>query len=97
MSELMFELGESKLLQQWQKWANLARLEAIRADKAEALCDTLLAALKAAPMLHYGEPGTSPVYSEYCMWFAEHAYGSWYKGQRQAAIKMVEREQGETA
>ena len=46
MSDLMYEPTEDKPLQQWQKWANLARLEAIRADKAEAQRDTLLAALK---------------------------------------------------
>ena len=41
MSDLMFE--PTGPLQQWQKWANLARLEAIRADEAERECDELRA------------------------------------------------------
>ena len=77
MSDLMFE--PTGPLQQWQKWANLARLEAIRADKAEALCDKLLAALKAAP-----EPCAAPPA------YMVRRYIDWHKGQRQAAIAAVE-------
>ncbi|MBU0847443.1 hypothetical protein KKH23_09695 [Patescibacteria group bacterium] len=45
MSDLMFASTEP--LHPWQKWANLARLESIRADKAERERDMLLTALKA--------------------------------------------------
>jgi len=85
MSDLMFE--PTGPLQQWQKWANLARLEAIRADKAEAQRDALLSALKAAP-----SPLTGDDSEDMC-----YGYGLWFHGRRQAAIKMVEGEQGETA
>ena len=55
MSELMFELAEDRPLQQWQKWANLARLEAIRADKAERERDTLLAACEVVALPPYDD------------------------------------------
>ena len=80
MSDLMFE--PTGPLQQWQKWANLARLEAIRADKAEALCDTLLSALKAAPSA-FGEYDNADD-------FVWDTYRRWWQGQRQAAIAAVE-------
>ena len=80
MSDLMFE--PTGPLQQWQKWANLARLEAIRADKAEQECDTLLAALKAAP-----SPLTGDDSEDMC-----YGYGLWFHDQRQAAIAAVEGE-----
>ena len=87
MSDLMYEPTEDKSLEKWQKWANEARMESIRADKAEALCDKLLSALKAAP-----SPLTGDDSEDMC-----YGYGLWFHGRRQAAIKMVEGEQGETA
>ena len=94
MSELVFELAEDRPLQQWQKWANLARLEAIRADKAERERDTLLAALKAAPPHEYVIDTDGISYVNYV---DADIYVWWSNSQRQAAIKMVEGEQGETA
>ena len=82
MSELMFELAEDRPLQQWQKWANLARLEAIRADKAEQECDTLLAALKSAPMPRID--GVCDNYELCDCW--DCAYYTWFDLQRQEAI-----------
>ena len=46
MSDLMYEPTEDKSLEKWQKWANEARMESIRADKAERERDKLLSALK---------------------------------------------------
>ena len=82
MSELMFE--PTGPLQQWQKWANLARLEAIRADKAEALCDTLLAALKEVEW--EGDWQQCP----WCLALEEDGHAP--DCQRQAAIAAVEGE-----
>jgi len=91
MSDLMFE--PTGPLQQWQKWANLARLEAIRADKAEALCDKLLSALKAVEW--YPDPedgGICPWCGGEKPWEYKDKRGGGHAPdcRRQAAIAAVE-------
>ena len=46
MTDLMCKPTDDKPLEKWQKWANLSRIEAVRAEKAEAQRDELLVALK---------------------------------------------------
>ena len=89
MSDLMFE--PTGPLQQWQKWANLARLEAIRADKAEALCDKLLSALKAVESFRYYEHADQQHNPGWCPWCLATEPGPHNERcQRQAAIVAVE-------
>ena len=102
MSDLMYEPTEDKSLEKWQKWANEARMESIRADKAEALCDTLLAALKAVDWVYvkdesiYADPGDQAAECPWCGGQRDYGDHNPYC-QRQAAIAAVEEEQGETA
>jgi len=89
MSDLMYEPTEDKSLEKWQKWANEARMESIRADKAERERDTLLAALKAAPPHEYVIDTDGISYVNYV---DADIYVWWSNSQRQAAIAAVEGE-----
>ena len=97
MSDLMFE--PTGPLQQWQKWANLARLEAIRADEAEELCDTLLAALREALKLctEIRDWGREGKLRKLIVRELAQTNAALVVEITQAAIAAVEGEQGETA
>ena len=95
MSDLMYEPTEDKSLEKRQKWANEARMESIRADEAEELCDTLLAALKAVEWVPSGRTyvdNEAPIMV--CAWQCGNRrhMGHAPDCQRQAAMAAVEGE-----